>query len=283
MGQMANKGLADMESVTPAGVVWVKASQALKSELGDDTFGSWLAQACLRAAPDGELCLVTPTGIARDWIARYAWRRIGELWAANDPQGRVLRLKSRLEFEAEGGELAARPLEIEAVTPISTDSPVTAPLAAGKTSRTQRAAGALHFRNLRAGPIQRVRLAVASGWRPGPTATSTRWSSTRAYGFGKTHLLNALAWEAMRTAPEKKVVYLTAERFLSSLRAGADGAQGRGLQGGVAFGRPAADRRRPLHRRQATHRRRAVPHPGGPDGGRPPGGVLRRPAALGAH
>jgi chromosomal replication initiator protein len=29
-------------------------------------------------------------------------------------------------------------------------------------------------------------------------------------------LLNALAWEAMRTAPEKKVVYLTAERFLSS-------------------------------------------------------------------
>ena len=36
------------------------------------------------------------------------------------------------------------------------------------------------------------------------------------YGFGKTHLLSALAWEAMRTAPERRVVYLTAERFLSS-------------------------------------------------------------------
>jgi chromosomal replication initiator protein len=36
------------------------------------------------------------------------------------------------------------------------------------------------------------------------------------YGFGKTHLLNALAWEAMRTAPEKRVVYLTAERFTST-------------------------------------------------------------------
>src|SRR5690606_16124164 len=33
------------------------------------------------------------------------------------------------------------------------------------------------------------------------------------YGFGKTHLLNALAWEAMQTTPEKQVVYLTAERF----------------------------------------------------------------------
>ena len=43
---MASKGLAEMASVTPAGV-WVKASQALKGELGDDTFGSWLAPACL--------------------------------------------------------------------------------------------------------------------------------------------------------------------------------------------------------------------------------------------
>src|SRR3984885_10699081 len=112
-GPMASKGLAEMASVTPAGV-WVKASRALKSELGDDTFGSWLAQACLRTSPDGGLVLVTPTGIARDWIRRYAWRRIAELWAANDPQGRALQLKSRLEFEAEGGESAGRALEIEA-------------------------------------------------------------------------------------------------------------------------------------------------------------------------
>src|SRR5579863_4680774 len=131
---MATRGLADMASVTPAGVVWVKASQALRAELGDDTFGSWVAQACLRLAPDGELCLVTPTGIARDWIRRYAWRRIGELWALYDPEGRVLSLKSRLEFEAEGGEapspaMAARSMAIETVDPVSTDSPTTAPIA----------------------------------------------------------------------------------------------------------------------------------------------------------
>ena len=43
------------------------------------------------------------------------------------------------------------------------------------------------------------------------------------YGFGKTHLLNALAWEAMRNAPDKRVVYLTAERFLSTFVQGAAG------------------------------------------------------------
>jgi chromosomal replication initiator protein len=36
-----------------------------------------------------------------------------------------------------------------------------------------------------------------------------------SYGFGKTHLLNAIAWEALRARPSAKVVYLTAEQFTS--------------------------------------------------------------------
>src|SRR5580698_2845709 len=213
---MASKGLAEMASVTPAGV-WVKASQALKGELGDDTFGSWLAQACLRTAPGGELCLVTPTGIARDWIRRYAWRRIGELWAQYDPEARPLSLKSRLEFEAEGGETAPRaPLAIEAVEPVSTDSPATAPIASARPTRSQWLQERFTFDSFVKGPSNEFALAVArrvASWADGHFNPVVFHG---AYGFGKTHLLNAIAWEAMCSAPEKKVVYLTAERFLSS-------------------------------------------------------------------
>ena len=217
-GLMASKGLAEMASVTPAGV-WLKASQALKGELGDDTFGSWLAQACLRTAPGGELCLVTPTGIARDWIRRYAWRRIGELWALHDPEGRPLALKSRLEFEAEGGEppaAAMRPLAIETVDPVSTDSPSTAPIASNRPTRSQWLQDRFTFDSFVKGPSNEFALAVArrvASWADGHFNPVVFHG---AYGFGKTHLLNAIAWEAMRSAPEKKVVYLTAERFLSS-------------------------------------------------------------------
>jgi chromosomal replication initiator protein len=198
--------------------VWVKASQALKGELGDDTFGSWLAQACLRTSPGGELCLVTPTGIARDWIRRYAWRRIGELWALYDPEGRVLSLKSRLEFEAEGGEAAtpARRMGIEAVEPVSTDSPATAPIASGRPTRSQWLQERFTFDSFVKGPSNEFALAVArrvASWADGHFNPVVFHG---AYGFGKTHLLNAIAWEAMRTAPDRKVVYLTAERFLSS-------------------------------------------------------------------
>jgi chromosomal replication initiator protein len=218
---MASKGLAEMASVTPAGV-WVKASQTLKGELGDDTFGSWLAQACLRTAPGGELCLVTPTGIARDWIRRYAWRRIGELWAQFDPEGRDLSLKSRLEFEAEGGECAsgqvsaARPLTIEAADPVSTDSPATAPISSSRPTRSQWLQERFTFESFVKGPSNEFALAVArrvASWADGHFNPVVFHG---AYGFGKTHLLNAIAWEAMCSQPDKKVVYLTAERFLSS-------------------------------------------------------------------
>jgi len=212
---MAMKGLAEMASTTPAGV-WVKASQALRGELGDDTYGSWLAQASLRMAPGGELCLVTATGIARDWIRRYAWRRIGELWAMHDPERRVLTLKSRLEFEAEGGDCVAEPLTIEALAPVSTDSPTLAPIALARPTKTQWLQERFTFDSFVKGPSNEFALAVArrvASWADGHFNPVVFHG---AYGFGKTHILNAIAWEAMRTAPDKKVVYLTAERFLSS-------------------------------------------------------------------
>jgi chromosomal replication initiator protein len=217
---MANKGLAEMTPATPAGV-WVKASQTLRGELGDDTYGSWLAQASLRMAPGGELCLVTATGIARDWIRRYAWRRIGELWAMYDPERRALALKSRLEFEAEGGDCAAEPLTAEAMTieaaiPVSTDRPDVAPIASARPTKTQWLQERFSFDSFVKGPSNEFALAVArrvASWADGHFNPVVFHG---AYGFGKTHILNAIAWEAMRTAPEKKVVYLTAERFLSS-------------------------------------------------------------------
>jgi len=65
---MAAGNLAVATISTPTPAVWAQASAALKSELGEDAFGSWLARAALMAGADGALYLVTPTGVARDWI-----------------------------------------------------------------------------------------------------------------------------------------------------------------------------------------------------------------------
>lgn len=203
-----------MSSSAPASAVWGKACLALRRELGEADFGSWLAQAALRETTEGALVLVTPTGVARDWIRRNAWRRISELWAQNDPEGRRLDLKSRMEFEA-GGVAQV----IEAVDPVSSDVPAVAPSPASPGQRPARNAGLqerFSFETFVAGPANEFAHAVArrvASWADGHFNPVVIHGP---YGFGKTHLLNAMAWEAMRNAPDRKVVYLTAERFLST-------------------------------------------------------------------
>jgi chromosomal replication initiator protein len=105
------------------GAVWTDTCAALRSELGESTFGSWIAQAQLREGADGGLVVVTPTGIARDWIRRNAWRRIGELWTQNDPDRRSLHLNSRAEFEAEHG-VAGDAVVAASTAPAAKEAPV---------------------------------------------------------------------------------------------------------------------------------------------------------------
>ena len=204
----------------PAGVVWTKTSQVLKRELGEATYGSWLGQAALRETGD-EVCLVAATGVARDWIARHAWRRIAELWAQNDPMGRTLGLKSRLEMDtdaaaAAASAAAAAPAAAQSATPEVFEIEAEAAPAAARQGRALGLQDRFSFDSFVAGPSNEFAFAVArrvAAWSDGHFNPVVLHGP---YGFGKTHLLNAMAWEAMRNAPEKRVVYLTAEKFTST-------------------------------------------------------------------
>ena len=205
----------------PAGAVWTKTCQVLKRELGEATFGSWLGQAALRETGDA-VCLVAATGVARDWIRRHAWRRIGELWAQNDPLGRTLDLKSRMEVDSAGAMQRApvipAPIAANAATApeIFEIEAEAAPPAAVKQGRLQGLQERFSFETFVSGPANEFAFAVArrvATWADGHFNPVVFHGP---YGFGKTHLLNALAWEAIRNAPDKRVVYLSAERFTST-------------------------------------------------------------------
>jgi len=209
-------GATSMAGVKP-GTVWSSTCAALRGELGENTFGSWIAQAQLQEASNGDLVLVTPTGIARDWIRRNAWRRIGELWTQHDPERRPLQLNSRAEFEAEYGEGAPAPRQDTAPIQAALRAGGEAPSVQGQPSA--RPAGLQErftFDSFVAGPANEFALAVArrvASWADGCFNPVLFHGP---YGFGKTHLLNAIAWEAGRARPDKRIVYLTAERFLST-------------------------------------------------------------------
>ena len=205
----------------PALAVWGKTCQVLKRELGDATFGSWLGQAALHESGN-EVSVVAATGVARDWIRNNAWRRIGELWAQNDPTGRRLDLKSRLDVAQFGvarhGVDSAGPTASAAkMSPLTADvfEIEVAPVVA-RQGRLQGLQERYAFDTFVSGPANEFALAVArrvASWSDGHFNPVVFHGP---YGFGKTHLLNAVAWEAMRTQPGKRVVYLSAERFTST-------------------------------------------------------------------
>ncbi|MDO9249235.1 MAG: chromosomal replication initiator protein DnaA [Phenylobacterium sp.] len=221
---MTTGGIAGEMAEATAGAVWTKTCVALKRELGEATFGSWLGQAALRERGE-DVCLVAATGVARDWIRRHAWRRIGELWAQNDPMGRALDLKSRMEFDqaAPASPMVTVGSPVAAVAVARAETGLTGnvieievDLTAPRAARQQGLQERFSFDTFVAGPANEFAFAVArrvASWADGHFNPVLFHGP---YGFGKTHLLNAMAWEAMRTAPGKRVVYLTAERFTST-------------------------------------------------------------------
>ncbi len=230
--------------------------------------------------------MVTPTGVARDWVRRNAWRRIGELWTQKDPQQRALKLLSRPHpsTRPHGRPPGRRPSATWWPNPRRPSSrstrpsasPASVPAPGRGAGASDGPAGALHLRHLRAGPGQRVRLAVArrvASWaeggslQPGADPQPLR---LRQDPPAQRHRLGG-----RRARPDKKVVYTTAERFLSTFvravmdRTGAafkDDLRGADLLliDDVHF----------ISGKKALAGR-VVPHPGRADGRRPPGGVLR--------
>jgi len=196
--------------------VWSKVAVVLRRELGEGPYNSYVAPSSVRSGPFGDPVLVTPTAYARDWISRNAIRRAQELWSQHDPDARVLDVRCRAEFEDQAKAApvyaeAARPEPVVAM-PVESDMPVEI----APHNRISGLQERLTFDTFVAGRGNEFAYQMSR-----QVAT---WSDGHfnpvffhgPYGYGKTHLLNAIGWEAQMRRPDARIVYLTAEKFTST-------------------------------------------------------------------
>ncbi len=206
-------GLA-VTSMTDPDRIWTEAAGRLRAEIGEGPFSSYIAPSAVRMDGAGQLILVTPTAYARDWVRKNALRRMNELWLGLDGLSRRLEVRCRAEVGSPAPAVAAVQAPADtAVVPM----PTVAPVADG--ARAVRAAGLqerLTFDSFVEGQGNAFALAIAKQVASWADGHFNPVFFCGPYGYGKTHLLNAIAWEAQRLKPEAKVVYLTAERFLST-------------------------------------------------------------------
>jgi len=226
---------------------WTKIQEKLRRGMGDARFKSWFGQVLLIGVGDGSVSYSVPTSFARDYIQREFGDQLLGLWRAEDASIRKVTLIA--EGSATAAE-AARAIAADSVAEHATSNAAAAPNAASASPASQaappRAAtsnpfqtgngstpppsgpasgedaplGApllphLTFDNFIVGKSNQ--LAYAAARRVAEAEGTVPFNPLYLYGpvgLGKTHLMHAIGTEILRRDPSKRVVYLSAERFM---------------------------------------------------------------------
>lgn len=218
-GETIMPGMTHWSPAVPD-AVWSKVAAVLRRELGEGAYNSYVAPSCVKTGAYGDPVLVTPTVYARDWIVRNALRRAQELWNEHDVEARVLDVKARIEFDDTARAQPAAGTEVTRIAPVQ--EPIKEPVREilRETVVTQgRVTGLqerLTFDSFVAGRGNEFAYSMSrqvASWADGHFNPVFLHGP---YGYGKTHLLNAIGWEAQARRPDAKIVYLTAEKFTST-------------------------------------------------------------------
>jgi chromosomal replication initiator protein len=204
---------------------WTRVMGRLRQEVGETAFRSWFRSMTVERISAGEGIIAVPTRFLRNWVATHYSDRLLALWRSEN------RLVERISFiVAPHG--SARPLRAEA-TPPEPISEAAAPTGADRRAevaappdvaddKSQLSAPLdprLTFENFVVGKPNE--LAHAAARRVAETCTapghSVPFNPLFLYGgvgLGKTHLMHAIAWHVRKTARARKVIYLSAEKFM---------------------------------------------------------------------
>ena len=230
---------------------WGAVRSRLRSEVGEAAFRSWLKPLTLAGSRKGVVRLAVPTRFMRDWVqSNYAERILG-LWRdeVDDVTGVEVVVqpparptpKQPAEKKTRADEAAARPTRARsAYSPgQSTDSPGSRPMdkqtdgpAAGKKSGGGESDAGLFsgqaeansncapldprftFDNFVVGKPNELAYAAARRVAEAEKVPFNPLFLYGSVGLGKTHLMNAIAWQIRKSTPERRIIYMSAEKFM---------------------------------------------------------------------
>ena len=201
---------------------WSAIRSHLQEELGDAAFRSWLKPLTLRRIKNGEALVAAPSRFLRDWVsARYA-ARIAELWCEMNPDVNSV----AVEVSAVGGAAPEAQVtqdsaaeDATAVTLADDMAPRGANLRLRATEEENDGLSSplnprFSFADFVVGKPNEFAHAAA---RRVAEADKVPFNPLYLYGgvgLGKTHLMHAIARHIRERDPSRRVLYLSAEKFM---------------------------------------------------------------------
>ncbi|MFC4348576.1 chromosomal replication initiator protein DnaA [Kordiimonas lipolytica] len=199
----ASRGAASAMDANFAASPWPKVCDKFKHEFGQHAYTTWLGQLGYQGVDSGTVELTAPTKFVRDWITRHYAPRLKDYFLAEDPRIKGLSIRLAARQAAAG----ARPAERAPVSPVEVDPSTGADESAALDPKYT-------FDSFVVGKSNELAYAAAKRIAESGEVTFNPLFLHGGVGLGKTHLMHAIAWEVKRQNPTKRVVYISAEKFM---------------------------------------------------------------------
>ena len=201
----------------PAHPLWQAVSSELYQSVGEAIYRNWLLPLTFREISNGQAILVAPTRFMREWVVVNYLEKIRELFQQHDHTVYSVDVIVR----SEGKEEQALPAVTPTIT-LSAGRSFSPPAPAEQTgSLLDRIGGAAldpryTFDHFVVGKPNELAFAAARRVAESRECISgcNPLFLYGGVGLGKTHLMHAIAWHLRHTNPERRVVYLSAEKFM---------------------------------------------------------------------
>ncbi len=186
---------------------WSRVRGRLRAEFGEAAFKSWLRPLKLSSLRDGKVIVSAPTPFMREWVmSRYA-DRIRAIWHGQDPSIQSI----TISVHDDGGPRAAPPASTE-------QQPAPPPRATAAAHNERGLTGMLDprftFDNFVVGKSNEFTFAAARRVAGADIVPFNPLFIYGGVGLGKTHLMHAIAWYIRGRDPDRRVIYLSAEKFM---------------------------------------------------------------------
>jgi chromosomal replication initiator protein len=192
---------------------WERVRAAMRAEIGDEAFNSWLKPLVLAACNEVQVTIEAPTRFMRDWVMTHYADRLRDLWRVERPGLREVSIQARTSGQMRRTDAAAAP------APVGASAVPARPVAAEPRLSDDADFGApldgrFTFYTFIVGRSNELAHAAA---RRVAEADNVPFNPLFLYGgvgLGKTHLMHAIAWHIRQKHPNRKVIYLSAEKFM---------------------------------------------------------------------
>ena len=187
--------------------LWRSVCSKLSSEYGEDVFKSWISPLSVELRHGTILSIIAPNKFLLDWVSNNYASDIKD--AVNSETSEIEEIEFRLKSENDADNYKQSELDIQSDLndQNSVVSSFNAELAGMLDPR-------LTFENFVVGKSNEFAYAAAMRVAESDTAEFNPLFIYGGVGLGKTHLLNAIAWHIIHTKPDRKVIYLSAEKFM---------------------------------------------------------------------